>query len=203
MKHTSSPLGEAGRRHPVANLLEPGRRLAPRLALLFVSIAPIACHPADPSDSFRVPNRFWLEAPQGQEALSVAIQRIRSSVAQSLGNGVLDEGFPIECTVTEPAQRAAPNNPKCLEGGATPDGLLLDSSGRFLQFVPIDFLSSRAFAFEVFLIPDAATASILTPEALLDYPHVAIPNFPLPEASYREWLSAVVRGIRASGAEPL
>lgn len=203
MKNTSSPLGKARRRHRVARPLESGQRFAPRLALLFVSIALFACQPADPSDSFRVPSRFWLEAPQDQEALSVAIQQIRLSVAQSLSTGVLETGFPLECTVTEPAQRAAPNNPKCLEGGTTPDGLLLDSSGRFLQFVPIDFLSARAFAFEVFLIPDAATASILTPEALLDYPHVAIPHFPLPEASYREWLSAVVRGIRASGAEPL
>jgi hypothetical protein len=81
--------------------------------------------------------------------------------------------------------------------------LLLDSTGRFIQFVTIDFLSSRAFLFEVYLIPDSATVSILTPEALLEYPHVAIPHFPLPEDTYRQWLSAVVRGIRASGAEPL
>ena len=83
-----------------------------------------------------------------------------------------------------------------------PDGLLLDSTGTFLQFVPIDFLSSRPFLFEVYLLPDAATAATLTPEALLGYPHVAIPHFELAEATYQQWLSAVEHGIEASGAKP-
>jgi hypothetical protein len=83
-----------------------------------------------------------------------------------------------------------------------PDGLLLDSAGTFIQFVAIDFLSSRLFLFEVYLLPDGATAAILTPEALGEYPHVAIPHFELSEATYRQWLTAVERGIQASGAKP-
>ena len=178
------------------------KRSTPLLVLLSVGVATLGCHPVDPPGSFRVPNRFLLESPHDQDALSVAVQRLRASVAQSLQDGVLDEGFPRDCSVSKPALRITPFHPKCLEGGPTPDGLLLDSSGRFIQFVAIDFLSSRAFLFEVYLIPVAANASILTPEALLEYPHLAIPHFPLPEATYRQWLSAVVRGIRASGAQP-
>jgi hypothetical protein len=143
-----------------------------------------------------------MESPQDQDALSLAVQRVRASVAQSFRDGILDEGFPRDCSVTEPAVRTVPFEPKCLEGGLTPDGLLLDASGSFIQFLPIDFLSSRAFLFEVYLISDAASVSTLTPEALLEYPHVAIPHFPLPAANFRQWLSAVVRGIRASGAQP-
>jgi hypothetical protein len=93
-------------------------------------------------------------------------------------------------------------DPKCLEGGPTPNGLLLDSTGSFLQFVPIDYMSSRAFLFEVYLVPDSGTGSALTPETAFEYPHVAIPHFPLPEDTYRQMLRAVVRGIRASGAVP-
>ncbi len=157
-------------------------RTRPTLLLAGFSMvyAAVACHPKDPPEAFSVPPRFWLESPNGRDGLPATVRRLRAAVAH----------------------RTVPFDPKCVEGGPAPDGLLLDSDENFLQFVEIDFLSSRAFLFEVYLIPDAAMASTLTPEALLDYPHVAVPHFPLPAATFREWLNAVVRGIRAAGARP-
>jgi hypothetical protein len=177
------------------------RPTSPRLVLLVWAVA-AACHTANPAPSFRVQNRFWLESGREQAALTLATQRVRASVAQALSDGVLETGFPRDCTVTEPEAPTVPFDPECLEGGAMPDGLLLDSTGTFLQFVAIDFLSSRLFLFEVYLVPDGATAAILTPEALAEYPHVAIPHFELAEATYQQWLAAVERGIQASGAKP-
>lgn len=170
--------------------------------VLFVWAAATACYTASPDPSFSVANRFWLGSGRDQAAVSVAAQRIRASVAQALGDGVLETGFPRDCTVTEPEIRTVPFDPECLEGGSMPDGLLLDSTGRFLQFVAIDFPSSRLFLFDVYLVPDAATAAILTPETLVEYPHVAIPHFEMSEATYQQWLTAVERGIQASGAKP-
>jgi len=177
-------------------------RCGPLLVALGMGVAVLACQPNTSSQPFRVPNRYWLESQHDEAALSVAAQRIRVSVARSLRNGVLAVGFPRDCTVTAPPMLPASANLNCLEGGPTPDGLLLDSTGSFLQFVPIDFLSSRAFLFEVYLVPDSATGSALTPETAFEYPHVAIPHFPLPEDTYRQMLRAVVRGIRESGAVP-
>jgi len=163
----------------------------------------LACHRPRPPTPFQVTPRYWLRSEPTESALASALQRLRKSVASALRDGVLDEGFPRECTVVEPVIRTAPFVPECVEGGATPDALALDRSGHFIQFVRIDFLSARPFLFEIYLIPDSATAASLTPEALLDVPHVAITHVVLTESTYREWLSAMMRGIRAAGAEPL
>lgn len=160
-----------------------------------------ACHGSSVAP-FEIVPRYWMQAEASDEALASAVQHVRASVARSFADGVLKAGFPRDCTVTEPEDRTVPFTAVCVEGGAAADGLLLDSDGRFIQFVPIDFLSARAFLFEVYLIPDAATAARLTPEALLVYPHVAIPHFQMSESTYRQWLSAIMRGIRAAGAEP-
>lgn len=162
----------------------------------------LACHRPRHATPFQVVPRYWLRAEPAESALASAAQRLRESVASTLREGVLEEGFPRECTVIEPEIRTAPFVPECVEGGATPDGLVLDHSGHFVQFVPIDFLSARPFLFEVYLIPDSATPASLTREALLEYPHVAITHVVLTESTYRRWLSAIMRGIRAAGAVP-
>jgi len=172
------------------------------LWLTLMACTALACHRPGHPTPFEVVPRYWLRSEPTDSALAWALQRLRESVASSLGEGVLEEGFPRECTVIEPEVRTAPFVPECVEGGGTPDALVLDHSGHFIQFVPIDFLSARPFLYEVYLIPDSATAASLTLEDLLEYPHVAITHVVLTESTYRQWLSAIMRGIRAAEAEP-
>jgi hypothetical protein len=107
------------------------------------------------------------------------------------------------CHPTDPEEPISVPNRFLLQAPQDPDGLLPDSSGSFFQFVAIDFLSARTFLFQVCLIPDAEEARDLSPEDLLAYPHMAIPYFPLSDTTYRDWLDAVVSGIRDAGARSL
>lgn len=171
--------------------------------LMLTACAALGCHRPSPGTPFQVVPRYWLRSEPTESALATAVQRLRESVATSFREGMLEEGFPRACTVVEPEVRTTPFVPECVEGGSNPDGLVLDDDGRFVQFVPIDYLSARAFLFEVYLIPDSATAASVTREALSAYPHVGIPHVVLTESTYQRWLSAIMRGIRAAGAKPL
>ena len=162
-----------------------------------------ACHRAVSPEPPLLGSPFWLPSDTGEAALSSAVERLRAAVASSLADGVLEDGFPRDCTVREPADRGGPFVSECVEGGPSPDGILLDDEGRFLQLVAIDFTSARFFPLEIYLLPDAGIADGTTPETLRSYPYVAIPSLPLSEENARPLLRAILRGLRAAGAESL
>ena len=164
--------------------------------------ATAACRTVASDESFTVKNRYWLASDVDSATVNAVMGKLRSSVAKSFSDGVLEPGYPRECGVTRPPVSAGPVYPECLQDAAPYDGLQLGSGGEFLQFVTLDFPSPRWFIFEVYLIPEPETVSRLTPEELSEYPRVGVPSFALQESTYRQWLTAVSRGIEAAGGVP-
>ncbi len=170
-----------------------------RLAMLAVCVA-LGCQTTSSADVPRVPNRYWITSAGDGEAVREVASQLHMAIATSLGN-VLEAGFPRGCRVSRPPT-PGPSYPECLEESEPHDGLWLSPGGPLMEFVTLDFPSSRLYMFEVYLIPEARYARTLGLDELSDYPRVAVPPFPLPESAFQGWLVAISQGLQAAGAVP-
>jgi hypothetical protein len=159
--------------------------------------------------SVQLPPRDYVfvdEAAYENPARLLAV--VRESIANEIeGAGLALPGYPAPChiTMTPIADEPGRYDVSCETGvdeEGEPDGLLLDGSGRFLQFGIVDFPDSRVYVTVIYAVPRMPYADLRSsarwslPRVVIRFPHV-------PPAWYPAFWSLLQRAVEATGAKVL
>ena len=177
------------------------------LTWLVGAVAPLAAAAGD--DPVRLPPHDYVVVdPTAAAKPARLLAGVREALLRAITEADLAEpGYPRACHVIRTPDPRRPGwfDVACVADAGDPaqsDGILFDSSGRYLQLSVVDFPDSRPYLMEIFVVPRSSDPRLRTEERW-SVPRVAV-HFPQVARSWHpEIWSALDRGVRSLGATVL